>query len=209
MRQPVPPYVKEIYRQVKDLFGGAKPIVDRYADDHEEHWVDVMRMPDCPQPGVTSYATLGMSRFDNGGLESGGKPLRVELLAACQSEFPEIAAGLTSCAFNVARDGYQVTPGVVHPNVLDLYAPDVVLKHLLLVPPFLWEPEPEPRDFGDVTVAWLMAVPISDGEIEYARVRGSDALAGRAGAPPDRRRRHRPRPRRVTAYRSAAGQAIR
>lgn len=65
MRQPVPPYVKEIYRQVKDLFGGAKPIVDRYADDHEEHWVDVMRMPDCPQPGVTSYATLGMSRFDN------------------------------------------------------------------------------------------------------------------------------------------------
>lgn len=65
---------------------------------------------------------------------------------------------------------------MVHPNVLDLYAPDVVLKHLLLVPPFLWEPEPEPRDFGDVTVAWLMAVPISDGEIEYARVRGSDAL---------------------------------
>jgi hypothetical protein len=30
-----------------------------------------------------------------------------------------------------------VTSGVVHPNVLNLYAPDILLKHLLLVPPFV------------------------------------------------------------------------
>ncbi|MGI8627463.1 MAG: suppressor of fused domain protein [Geodermatophilaceae bacterium] len=94
----------------------------------------MLRTADCPQAGVTSYATLGMSRFNNGGLESGGRPLRVELLAACQSGFAHMAAGLTGCALNVAKDGYQVTPGVVHPNVLNHYCPDIVLKHLLLVP---------------------------------------------------------------------------
>lgn len=177
MRQPSPPYVKEIYREIKEVFGGSKPIVDRFAEDHDDpYWVDVMRTPDCPQGGVTSYATLGMSRFDNGGLESGGRPLRVELLAACQSEFTRMADGLSSCVLNVAKGGYQVTPGVVHPNVLNLYAPDIVLKHLLLVPPFVWDSAPASRDFEDITVAFLMAVPISDSEIHYARAHGSERL---------------------------------
>lgn len=83
------------------------------------------------------------ARFDNGGLECDGKPLRVELLAACQSEYSPMADGLVSCALNVAKSGYQVTPGVVHPNVLDVYTPTVVLKHLLLVTPYLWDDAPE------------------------------------------------------------------
>lgn len=177
MRQPAPPYLKEIYVQIKELFGGSKPVVDRYAeDDNDPYWVDVMRTSDCPQAGVTSYATLGMSRFDNGGLQSGGKPLRVELLAACQSEYTHMADGLSSCALNVAKSGYQVTPGVVHPNVLNLYSPDITLKHLLLVPPFIWEPEPTSRELDGMIITWLMAVPISDSEIEYARLSGTDQL---------------------------------
>lgn len=177
MRQPAPAYVKDLYSQIKELFGGGKPIVDRYAEDDEDpNWVDVMRTADCPQAGVTSYATLGMSRFDNGGLESGGKPLRVELLAACQSEFTHMADGLSSCALNVAKSGYQVTPGVVHPNVLNLYEPGIVLKHLLLVPPFVWERQPPSRYLAEMTITWLMAIPIADSEIEYARLHGTDRL---------------------------------
>lgn len=178
MRQPAPAYVKELYPQIKQLFGGAKPIVDRYGEDHEDpHWVDVMRTADSPQPGVTSYATLGMSRFDNGGLQTeDGKPLRVELLGACQSEFTQLAPALNSCALNVANSGYQVWPGVVHPNVLALHAPDTRLKHLLLVTPFLWGSEPSTRAFDDLVVDWLLAVPISDSEFEFARRYDSDRL---------------------------------
>lgn len=180
MRQPAPAYLREIYNEFKTVFGGGKPIVDRYAEnDDDPLWVDVMRTSDCPQAGVTSYATLGMSRFDNGGLVSDGKPLRVEVLAACQSEFVHMADGLSSCALNVAKSGYQVTPGVIHPNVLNLYVSGIVLKHLLLVPPFLWESAPTVRDFDDFTVAWLMAVPVTDSEIEYARQHGSGQLEAR------------------------------
>ncbi|MDQ3176846.1 MAG: suppressor of fused domain protein [Actinomycetota bacterium] len=177
MRQPAPEHVKAIYAQIKALFGGTKPIVDRFGDDHDDlNWVDVMRTPDSPQPGVTSYATLGMSRFDNGGLESGGKPLRVELVAACQSEFTHIADGLSSCALNVAKDGWQVTPGVVHPNALGLYRSDLVLKHLFLVTPYLWGDEPDDREFDELLVTWLMAVPVSDSEVEHVRTRGPESL---------------------------------
>lgn len=177
MRQPAPEHVKAIYSDIKVLFGGAKPIVDRFADDDEDpNWVDVMRTAESPQPGVTSYATLGMSRFDNGGLEVDGKPLRVELLAACQSEFTHIADGLASCALNVAKDKWQVTPGVVHPNVLDLYRPDIVLKHLFLVTPFLWGDGPADRKFDELIVTWLMAIPISDSEIDHVARYGPERL---------------------------------
>lgn len=178
MRQPAPAYVKELYAQIKELFGGAKPIADRYGDDHEDpYWVDVMRTADSPQPGVTSYATLGMSRFDNGGLETeDGTPLRVELLGACQSEFTQLAPALNSCALNVAKSGYQVQPGVVHPNVLAIHANDIRLRHLLLVTPFLWGAEPSTRIFDDLVVEWLLAVPISDSEVEFARRYDSDRL---------------------------------
>ncbi len=135
-----------------------------------------MRTVDCPQPGVTSYATLGMSRFDNGGLQFEGKPLRVELLGACQSEFVHMPRALNSCALNAAKSGYQVRPGVVHPNVLAIHVPDIQLKHLLLIPPFLWGSNPPLREFDDIVVDWLLAVPISDSEVEFARRYDSDRL---------------------------------
>lgn len=69
-----------------------------------------------------------------------------------------------------------MTPGVVHPNVLNHYCPDIVLKHLLLVPPFVWESLPTSRDVDGLTVAWLMAVPIADSEVEFARLNGTQRL---------------------------------
>lgn len=118
-----------------------------------------------------------MSRFDNGGLETeDGTPLRVELLGACQSEFTQLAPALNSCALNVAKSGYQVQPGVVHPDVLAIHANDIRLRHLLLVTPFLWGAEPSTRIFDDRVVEWLLAVPISDSEVEFARRYDSDRL---------------------------------
>ena len=53
MRQPAPAYVKELYAQIKEMFGGAKPIVDRYGENHEDpHWVDAMRTVDSGCAGA-------------------------------------------------------------------------------------------------------------------------------------------------------------
>jgi len=49
------------------------------------------------------------------------------------------------------------------------------MKHMLFIPPFLWEPIPNMEQEGRV-VTWLQAIPISDGEFEIRKRKGEDAL---------------------------------
>ena len=50
------------------------------------------------------------------------------------------------------------------------------MRHFLFLPPFLWETELKTSQFGGKTVSWLLAVPISDAERQFAENRGSDKL---------------------------------
>lgn len=97
----MPIEVGAIARQAAAAFGGT-PTVTRHHDEAEVNWVDIVACPDRPLAGITSYATIGLSRHDNR-LESDGKSLRVELVGACASVaslFPEM---LATCALGVSR----------------------------------------------------------------------------------------------------------
>jgi hypothetical protein len=72
------------------------------------------------------------------------------------------------------KSGRRCAPGIVHPDAVRLYRPAAALAHVLFVPPFLWPLATQ--TFPAKTVAWLLAVPISDGELAYARGRGAAAL---------------------------------
>lgn len=48
------------------------------------------------------------------------------------------------------------------------------MKHILFITPFLWDIDD--LLFEDRTVIWLMAVPISNEELDYLRRNGSDKL---------------------------------
>ncbi|MMZ71657.1 Antitoxin YqcF [compost metagenome] len=50
------------------------------------------------------------------------------------------------------------------------------MKHMLFVPPFLWEEQLQTIDFQDKKVAWLLAVPISENEYLFAQEYGSNKL---------------------------------
>ena len=50
------------------------------------------------------------------------------------------------------------------------------MKHLLFVPPFLWDPPLKKLKLADKTVAWLMGIPISDPEYQHAMDQGRDTL---------------------------------
>lgn len=169
--------LKVIARRAAGVFGGT-PKVIRYKDDAEINWVDILSCADRPSPGVTSYATIGMSCHDNQ-MTSGGKPLRVELLGASDSHMTKFADMLSSCAFNVASGQYSLTPGVIFPDIVSAYEPEATMRHMLFVAPFLWGNEPTEISDDDYTVAWLMAVPVSESEFEYARQHGTDALQDR------------------------------
>lgn len=50
------------------------------------------------------------------------------------------------------------------------------MKHVMFVPPFLWEEDLELLEFSNKNVTWLMTLPISEGELQVAEQHGPDHL---------------------------------
>jgi antitoxin YqcF len=100
----------------------------------------------------------------------------VEFLGACASAYDQFANVVSTAALNVIKDQWFVYPGRIFPGAVATYYPDFTMKHLLFVPPFLWDELVQTQEFPDKTVAWLLAVPISENEMRYASTNGPDAL---------------------------------
>ena len=60
-------------------------------------------------------------------------------------------------------------------NVIQKYISDTLLKHVVLMSPVFW-PEYQVLADEDVTVAWLMVVPITDSEKKYIEQYGISAF---------------------------------
>jgi hypothetical protein len=165
-----------VARTVAEAVGG-KPTARRYyrGDDRTVH-IDIATFADRPQPGVTTYATLGLSDTPIPGRVR--PPLGVEVLGACDSKADGFIAALAAIAFEAITAGRRCEPGEVFQDVIPAGL-STTLRHAMLVPPFLWEEELGSIVVDYKTVAWLLAVPISDAEAELRAEQGSDALETR------------------------------
>lgn len=170
--EDVSPLDRKIGKTAAGVLGG-RPTVARYRRPRGGGHVDVLSSIDRPQPGVTSYATIGAHR---GKLVFEGKPYpaRVELVGACGSPFEKLANVLADCAFEIL-DGHFCAPGVIFPEIVRRHRPKGPMAHVMFVPPFLW---PDLRTIVDEPppIAWLLAVPISHSELAYAMEHGPAAL---------------------------------
>lgn len=152
---------------------GGKPQVSRYYNKAGTYKIDILQCDDRPDEGVSSYATIGLSDFTIG-LSSGNKELRVELLGACDKgkvKFPNILAYLSFEIMTQGKCGY----GQIWENFISEYYPNIDMRHLYLMSPFLWE-NLQTLEFEDKKVAWLLLVPISDAEAQYADENGAEML---------------------------------
>ena len=119
------------------------------------------------------YATIGLSECEIG-LVSYGKSLRVELLGVCDAKEKFFANILATTALEIMQNR-KCSYGDIIPYVISEYIPDSEMKHIYLTNPFLWEGF-ETLEFTDRVVAWLLIVPISDKEKDYAIENGWEAL---------------------------------
>jgi hypothetical protein len=74
--------LRQIGRHALTAFGvayNAEPKILSFDGDGQLPSLDLVECINVPQLGVTSYATVGMSRFDNAS-KVNGKDLRVELV---------------------------------------------------------------------------------------------------------------------------------
>lgn len=165
---------KAIARAALAAFGG-KPSVAAYWDEDEKNSVDLLACKDRPQRGVTSYSTIGLSdsAIFIDGIEI---DLRVEFVGACANTATDFASIVSTAAFCVINSKWSCSPGAIFPNVVDMYGCSKTLKHVMFVTPFLWGGRLETLDLPSKKVAWLLLVPISDSEYQYALSEGSSKL---------------------------------
>lgn len=163
-----------IARFLANVFGG-KPSVRRFWDENNESFVDILTSSDRPEKGVSSYSTIGLS--DAPLIRNGSEyPVRVEIVGACGSIFSGFDNALATAAFNIINSKMFCFPGTIFEDVITMYGISSTMQHFLFVPPFLWNNKLKTMSLKSKTVAWLLAIPISEQEMRYAEEKGSDAL---------------------------------
>lgn len=165
---------KRIAKAAAAAFGGS-PTVNQYWDDGRSKSVAILSCTDSPCQGVTSYATIGVSEIP---IMKDGKALnvRAELVGACGSHFTDFGNYLSTAAFCVINSRWFVAPGTIFPQVLSMYREGAAMKHFLFLPPFLWEDRLQTLRADNLTIAWLLAIPISDEELTFAENKGVPEL---------------------------------
>jgi antitoxin YqcF len=167
--------LKEVAKHIADAFLVSKPPISRYWDDNRKSDIFVLQADDCPQTGVKSYATVGLSNHE---LLLDGKPLdtRVELVGACGSAFPNFDNVLATLAFNVINSNWFCAPGIIFPDVMSMDKSSVTTSDIYFTYPFLWDKKLDSTKLFGKNIAWLLAVPVSKSETEYAQKYGPQEL---------------------------------
>ena len=164
---------KVIYLYLEKVIGGKIEII-RYAGGNHST-MDVISAKDKPFDGVTTYATVGLSNYSIGLKLDNKRALRTEFIGACATEYDWFGNMVSSCAFHIIDDHFACKPGIIYPNMIYMYNYNLTMKHVMFETPFMWD-KLESLDDGENTVVWLMLVPISDSELQYAQEYGIEAL---------------------------------
>jgi hypothetical protein len=168
-------YQKEIAKYTSAAFGAVKPPITRFWDDKKENEIYILEAENCPQHGVMSYATIGLSEHPLifKGKESG---TRVELVGACGSAFKDFSNVIATLAFCVINSGWFCAPGIIFPDVVAMYERSKTMSDIYFARPFLWDDGFASTLIGDQKIAWLLAVPISKDESMFAQANGAEKL---------------------------------
>lgn len=165
---------KRIVKYIVDILGG-QPKFSRNWDDDRKSSIDMLCLEDVPEDGVNFYSTIGTAEYSSG-YRTEGVPLNVELLGVCDAREVVFINILATCSFCIINSNYKCHPGAIFHHVVDMYLPNIDMKHIMFVPPFIWEGQLETINLDDRKVAWLLGVPISEQECIYAEKNGTDAL---------------------------------
>ena len=147
----------------------------RFTCEREDFSLDIGGCADRPAAGVVSYTTIGLS--DCGVVTTGPEsPAYVELAAACASDRPLFPNILAAAAMLLVRQQKEVKPGDAIRDVVAEFYPRDSVSHLYLTRPFLWGERLQVLRGEAKNITWLMAVPVTSGELLCLETQGDDGL---------------------------------
>ena len=165
---------RRIAAHMRSVFGGDEWRVVDYLDRDEKSEIYILHSTETPEQGLISFCTIGLSDYPDDHYEV-EPPLGTEIIAV--SNLPEFGEAVSTAAFCVINSGYHARPGGAFPGVVKLHHPDTTVPDLMFAEPYMWGEEAlRSRVYGDKTVAWLQALPISGAETAYLREHGAEAL---------------------------------
>lgn len=159
---------KELFSKLTPILGVSSKAV-RYFDEDETNSIFIIDCADPTDKEVTFYSTMGLINYPI-------KGNRYEILMAGFSRYKEVANILSSCAFFVMKNGWECTYANVFETLVEMYYEDKDMKHILFVSPYIWEDKLEGFKVGKEPIEFVLAVPISQKELEYKMKFGMDAL---------------------------------
>ena len=153
---------RKLAKHVAKIFGGT-PSANRYGDEAQKSFVDIMVAMDSPVRSLVSFSTFGLSDHPNPAGPK-GRALPVEIVGACGADVKKFDKALSTAAFCIINSKSPCRPGAIFPDCLGIYRVSKTLKHFFFIKPCLWAEDLKPLRIAKKTVTWLMAVPISDEE---------------------------------------------
>ncbi len=153
---------------------GAPPSVWRFTCEREGFSLDIGGCVDRPVAGVVSYTTIGLS--DCGVVTGPESPAHVELGAACAADWPLFTNHQAAAAMLLAGRQKEVKAGDAVRDVVAEFYPHASVSHLYLTRPFLWGERLRSLRGEAKTITWLMAVPVTSGELLGLETQGDDVL---------------------------------
>ena len=151
-----------------DTFGGEQ-MVYSYSNVDESQSIDVTYCKDSPEEGYVSCSTIGLYDVDCKWSYK-GKRLRAEIMAVSDNVDDQIRNILSTVAFSI-MDIRKCYPGMILEDIVVEYVSDSDMRHIMLTPNLMWD-EIEDIELDDIHITWLMMLPISQSEYEYAREHG-------------------------------------
>lgn len=140
-----------------------------------ERGVGILRVPDCPANGLSSWATVQASDFETPLKTRDGRPVRVEFVAAADAGLDRFGDAVAACAFAI-DPRHDIRPGTVYRNAVANSYSSATTPHLFSVVPFVWDSRIDSYSDDDVHVTWLQVVPITESEAQLVADRGAGAL---------------------------------
>ncbi|AZZ41015.1 suppressor of fused domain protein [Acidipropionibacterium jensenii] len=158
---------------------GGDPEVEGMVDAVGKTRVDVLTCHNAPVPGWTTWSTVTLHTQPNELPMASGESLeiRAELMAVGLPDSDVMGKVLGSCAFAVLQDHWMMAPGVVFGDVVSLYDPQTTTPHIVWCHPFTATELGAVDIEDDLTVHWLVAMPITEAERQWLEAHDYDAFA--------------------------------
>ena len=158
-------------QHLRDSTPDGQVALNLHTDEAEEQRIAIFSSRNVE--GVVA-ATVGLMDYDVG--DDPDEPLYIEIIVDARGDAAWVAEIVATLAFHVMKDGWKPAPGVIFERAIEMYSPELQVKHVMFVPPIQWEDEMSEVELDGKILQPLLAVPITESEAEFVRAHGGEAL---------------------------------